>query len=240
MTGLCEIKAALQRLQGHLVATPLIGDILLPGLQLPADLRLKAECLQTGGSLHYRGVLHYLLRQMGRYKGLVLGGSWRQVIAAARAGHSQRLPMLAALAAEPTAGQAQLLQFCGCSYQVGASLAELRAQSGFQLMPGLEDDDMAAGVATLGLELAGELPLHCEVVMVSPPALAPPLQAGLLAGGCQLRVQGVAEIENPVDSTALQMLLQQYLNLQVNETSLPGLCAIVGSDHQCCCVVLAN
>lgn len=57
-----SIRAAAARLRGHVVATPLIGGLLLPGFAHAADVRIKPELLQPGGSAWYRGYLHLVLR----------------------------------------------------------------------------------------------------------------------------------------------------------------------------------
>ena len=57
-------------------------------------------------------------------------------------------------------------------------------------MPGLEEAAVADGVATIGLELADDLPAEIASVLVSPFELAAPLRDGLIAAGRDCEVRG--------------------------------------------------
>ena len=92
-----DIQSAAERLRGQTVHTPLIGDVMLrvplsheddPEAEIIAGPRIKAECVQTGGSVDHRGAVHFLLRQLGSLKGLVITGEPYRLLACARAGHS--------------------------------------------------------------------------------------------------------------------------------------------------------
>lgn len=157
-------------------------------------LRVKAECLQVGGSVMFRGYQHFLLRSLGGFKGLVLHGSSRDVLAGYAAGALHRLPMIAVVAAElPVVLGSQMGD--DIEVRVAADTHEtvqVEAQArGFAVMPGLADEDVAAGVATLGLELAEELPAYVRRVLVAPRGLADPIRRGLHAGLRECDVEGV-------------------------------------------------
>jgi len=181
-----QVQAAARRLRGHLVATPLIGAANLPGLRSGADLRLKPETLQPGGSLWYRGAMHHLQRQLGRCKGLAVVGPPRQALAALLAAAQHRLPVHCFWDAPPPAGWRARLAGAGCVQEVAEDPREAArafcARTGYHCMPGPEGPEVAAGLATVGLELASELPAACEIVFVSPD-LGPAVSAGLAAGG---------------------------------------------------------
>lgn len=196
--GRDEIEAAQARLRGLVVATPLIGDLLIPGRKLPPHLRIKPEILQPSGSIYFRGAAHWLLRQLGSCKGVVLHGAERPVLAAAVAASHHRLPTIGFTVGEPDAIIWKMLQAVGCdvrlcptSEEARASAEEVRAAEGYVVMPGVEDVDYVAGLATVGLELASELPSDTEVIVVSPSELARAVAAGLMAGGASVRVEGV-------------------------------------------------
>lgn len=195
-----DLQAARARLRGQVVATPLIGGVLLPGRVVPAGLRVKPEVLQPAGSIHYRGATHWLLRQLGACKGLALQGSERAVLAAAVAASQHRVPTLAFPVGEPAPAVWKVLSSLQCEVRPRptpeaalASAEEVRAAEGYRIMPGVEDPDYAAGVATVGCELAAELSAECRVAVVAPGALAPALALGLAAGGADLRVHGIDE-----------------------------------------------
>ena len=164
-----DIHAAAERLRGQVVHTPVIGDVLLR-LKDPAGgealvmscPRLKAECLQTGGTIEYRGGLHFLLRQLGASKGLVIGGRDHRVLGCARAGQSHRLPMVGIVVEPATAPRLDLIRACGCELEavprdeLGSRVRDAVAATGFTLMPHAENMDFALGIATAGLELGAE------------------------------------------------------------------------------------
>ena len=135
-----DIQAAAHRLAGHLVATPVIGGLRLTGFDVPPDLRVKPELLQPGGTLRFRGTLHYLLRKLGSLKGLVFWGEVRHVLASALAGQTQRLPMASFWKRDPGASWREQLVACGCAVQVQqedpAVLARSYAEErGFHVLP---------------------------------------------------------------------------------------------------------
>jgi threonine dehydratase len=194
-----QILAAAERLRGQVVATPLIGGLLLGG-GVREDLRVKPEVLQPSGSLYFRGAMHWLLRQLGGLKGVVLQGTERAVLAGAVAAALHRLPMLAFTVGEPQARVWSQLKALRCEVRPRASADEavraaaaVRAAQGYALVPGVGQADYAAGLATAGLELAAELPTDTELVVVSPAELAPAVALGLAAGGAEMRVEGIDE-----------------------------------------------
>ena len=198
-----DIQAAAERLRGQTVHTPLIGDVMLrvplsheddPEAEIIAGPRIKAECVQTGGSVDHRGAVHFLLRQLGSLKGLVITGEPYRLLACARAGHSHRLPMIAACWHPVPRADRELTEACGCEVQdeVEHDVAvELARQKGYRVMPSVEDPDFALGVATLGLELGAELASDLGKLYVAPGALGAPIAAGMRAAGHAAEVVAV-------------------------------------------------
>jgi threonine dehydratase len=239
-----QVDAARRRLRGQLVATPLVSGLQLPGFAVPSDLRVKVEVLQPSGSIYFRGALHYLLRQLGAPLGLAAWGAERPVLAAARAAALLRLPCAAFPVGEPSAPVRALLDLLGCDVQprpdaaqARAAAEHARASQGFQVMPGADHADYAAGLATAGAELAETLPAATEAVVVAPAELAPALAMGLAAGGMPLRVQGVdVGAAPPLD--ALGPAVRVGLRVEVGRPSLAALHWALerGGSH---CVVLS-
>ncbi len=220
------ILAAARRLSGQLIDTPLIGDLRLPGFTFPADLRVKAECLQVGGTLMFRGYLHWLLRSLGRYKGLVLHGTPRQLLAQAVAASLHRLPACAVVEGELEPGLQVLIQDTGCELLPVAAgdavqrCADSASQRGFRIMPGLEVEDVCHGVATIGVELAAQMPRDQALVVVSPSDLADPVRQGLRASGLSVEVRG---IDQPGDSTEIGAAVRTGLRLCSDPAGLAAL-----------------
>ncbi len=180
-----DLVAAAHRLRGHVVCCPVIGDLCLPGFVVASDLRLKAELLQPGGSLWFRGAQHWLLRQYGRYKGLVLGGDPAAIAAFARAARSQRMPTVAVVPKAPLGALRDVLAACGCAVHIDPAPGAVQAAVasgpfvGFVVMPEVEVDDFALGVATVVQELADELPADTERLVVAPVRLASAVARGV-------------------------------------------------------------
>lgn len=191
-----SIRAAAARLRGHVVATPLVGGLLLPGFAHAADVRIKPELLQPGGSAWYRGHLHLVLRAMGRPVGLAWAEGAGSSLAAAVAATAGRIPLRVFVRELPEAGLAAALAHLGavverCDDPQAAARAHARS-SGAMVLPGLEHPDIAAGIATIGLELASTLPFDAAVVYV-PEGFEAAVGAGLAAGGHGAAVVGVPQ-----------------------------------------------
>lgn len=185
------IAAAATRLRGQLVATPLIGGLWLPGFPCAADVRLKPELLQPGGAVWYRGACHFLLRQMGRCRGVAIRADGAVLRAAAMAARAHRMPLLALVGVPPGPEEVSALEAADAAVRVvpvpAGSRPEPRELGGFTWLAGPADPDYALGLATVGLELARDLPAGCEVVLVAP-GLGSAVAAGLSAGGRSLPV----------------------------------------------------
>ncbi len=224
-----DVEAAVRRLRGHLVATPLIGGLRLPGFPVAGDLRLKPEVLQPGGSLWYRAALHFLQRQLGRCRGLLLTGPPASLRAQALAGLQHRLPMVSfgpGLSGSELAELAAL----GCEHRSVPEAAadqaarEHRQRSGFTLLPLAQDPDCRLGVATLGWELARDLPAACAQVLV-PPGAGSGVEAGLRAGGHAAVVREVTDAAVP---SGLAAALARGHGLVAGATGLAVLAAALG------------
>jgi threonine dehydratase len=210
-----------------LVQTPLLGGLLLPG-DTTADVRLWPDQLQCGGSMYYRGFVHFLLRQMGACKSLTFAGTDRRAAAAAVAAAGHRLLLCAYLDASPRAGLAELLARCGAEWHVvqnpvGAA-DQRRRRDGATVLPGPEHADVAAGLATSGLELAAQMPRDGRAVY-APLELADCIAAGLAAGGIACRVVGVASAPEDSPPAPLEQALVAAHRLHCELSGLATLAA---------------
>lgn len=193
------IESALHKLSGNLVATPLIGALRLPETVCPQGLRIKPESLQVGGGIWFRGAMHELGRHLGALKGVVAGGAPRVAYCTAVAAAAHRFPTVVVLdrsSLDPELGT--LFDTLDCEVvsvngeaDVEATVTRTAAERGFYVMPGLEAEAYAVGIATVGLELARELPFDTATVFVAPAKLAAPIELGLRAGGRGCAVRGV-------------------------------------------------
>ncbi|MGE3173098.1 MAG: hypothetical protein AB7O97_10780 [Planctomycetota bacterium] len=200
LTQIPEVRAAATRLRGHLVASPLIGGV-RPGGDGDVDVRWKADILQPGASGWFRGYLHLLQRSFGALPGVSFAGPEHRLLAAALATRQHRLELLAFAALPPAPALADALRRLDVDVQVAgdpaAEAAAAQRRRGFLPLPGGEHPEVATGMATLGLELAADLPSDCRAVY-APPDWCDPVRAGLAAGGRTLPVIEVLPAEDPV------------------------------------------
>lgn len=242
-----ELRAAAGRLSPHLVATPSIGEVRLPGFVVSQHLVIKAENLQPSGSLWYRGALHTLLRALGAWKGVAFAGDARWLLAMARAACQVRVPARAVSSAPRDAALHGELRELGAEVicaddaaAVQATLERLRTRDGLHVARGLDDRDCFVGVATLGLELARDLPADIDGVVVSPARFAAPLDAGLRAAGRELPVRGVAPAAH--DAARLDRLrcaLTAGLRIDSDRDGVAALATALDTPDAALCAVLA-
>jgi len=235
-----KIRRAAERLRGQLVLTPVIGDVRLrvgPG-QVLLGPRVKAECLQTGGTLEYRGALHYVLRRLGALKGVLAAGPAHRLLACARAAASQRLPMIAFCEGHLPRHCRDLIESCGARVEESGPrrLAAAARETGYHVIPWVEAEDYALGVATLGLELGGELPGDLDRVYVSPGDFGPAIASGLQAAGHGAQVVAV----DGNSGAKLRQAILESLNLHSEEAGAAALGrAVADGDVDRCCAILS-
>jgi threonine dehydratase len=190
------VHSAAAKLRGQVVTTPVIGGVHLAG-DGEVDLRWKAELIQTGGSGWYRGYLHLLLKSYGALPGVSFCGPVAQVLAAAVAAYHHRLSMhvfsSVPLLDDVNEALASLKATVEVVADPVASAARMQRQNGHLPLPGAEHPEVAAGLATIGMEFGTHLPAECTAVYV------PSIAAAAIAAG--LAVVGRTMPVVPVDTT---------------------------------------
>lgn len=237
-----EIERAALRLAGNLVRTPVVGALELPGQTVPQNLRVKVETLQPSGSVWYRGALHVALRALGTWKGVVTQGRPALQLAQAHVARGHRVPVVAIVQEGlPDLVKGRLLalgaEVVSCPPgRESETAARIANERGFTVAPADADREFQVGLATLGLELASELPLDTELVIVAPAELAAPVAAGLRAGGAAAEV-GVATGE----AASLAQAARDGMRLVLGAASLSALAmGLQVKAAACVCVVLSD
>jgi threonine dehydratase len=217
----------------------LLGGSVLPGVVAPADLRLKLELLQPFGSPAFRGALHALLRALGGDSGLVASGPARRVFAALGAAQTLRLPARGFVVGAIPADLQAIATECGFDVahfaDLGSAMAaadERRRATGASRAGDASDPEWAAGVATLGLELAATLPASVERVHVVAD-LVDAVAAGLSAGGRPIPVVPATERAPPTLTSAVTLGLRV-----VADEGLDALWSACRDGRPGACVVL--
>ena len=184
MIGPAEIDQAVRRLAGVIQVTPVMGSRTFSEMA-GRTVRLKAENLQRTGSFKIRGAYN-------RIAGLAETGA-PSVVAASAGNHAQGvalaarivglratvfMPVNAALPkVEATRAYGAEVRLEGSTVDdcIGCALDWAAAHPGTAFVPPFDDPEIVAGQATVGVEMAGQIPDH-EVVVV------PVGGGGLLAG----------------------------------------------------------
>jgi threonine dehydratase len=159
---LAGVRAAADRVRGHVVRTPLL-PLEIGGVQLWA----KAECLQTGGSFKLRGATNRLLQLSPeeRARGVVAFSSGNHAqgvaIAARRLGIAATIVMPSdapqVKRAATLAAGARIVDYdrqTESREEIGARLAR---DTGAALVPSFDDVDIIEGQGSAGVEIGEQM-----------------------------------------------------------------------------------
>ena len=156
------VRAAAERLRGHIVRTPLIENEWLNEIA-GGRVLLKAEVLQQGGSFKLRGALNLLSRlsETERANGVVAWSSGNHAQGVAIAARTFGVPAIIVMPADVPEIKAEMVRALGAeiiSYDrysddreaIGAALC---AERGMVLAPSYDHPDIIEGQGTLALEV---------------------------------------------------------------------------------------
>jgi threonine dehydratase len=179
-----DVIQAFERVAGAVERTPLV-ETEIAG----AAVRLKCECLQTGGAFKLRGATNRLLQlsQKERERGVVAFSSGNHArgvaIAARRLGISAVIVMPSdapLVKVEGTRGEgAEIIFYDRRTESREEIAARISEQTGATVVPSFDDPAVVAGQGTAGLEILEQMP--------DPPArIVIPCGGGGLASGIAL------------------------------------------------------
>ncbi|MCR3884100.1 threonine ammonia-lyase [Methanotrichaceae archaeon M04Ac] len=189
--GLEDVRRAARLLEGRVIRTPLVRSPTFSRMA-GAEVYLKLECLQTGGSFKVRGATYKLLR---RREEMGTGG----VVAASAGNHAQGVALAARAAGisativmpvwasagkqEATQGYGAEVILAGDSLAESISVAKRIAGDGRLFIHPYDDPEIITGQGTMGLEILEDLP-DPDVVVV-------PIGGGGLIGGVATAIKGL-------------------------------------------------
>jgi len=193
LVGIDDVRRAADVLRGVAVRTPLLGSEALEA-QCGAPVWLKPEQLQRGGAFKFRGAYTFLagLSAEERSRGVVTGSSGNHgqavALAARMFGVKATIVMPTTAPRAKRAGAERLGARC---FYVGTTTAErleraeeLRAAEGLTFVPPFDHPTIIAGQATVGLEIAEDLPRVGTVIVQ--------VGGGGLASGTALAIKALA------------------------------------------------
>jgi threonine dehydratase len=191
MIPLDDIRKAAAILDGRVIRTPLVRSATFSRMA-GADVYLKLECFQTGGSFKVRGATYKLILRRGE---IGPGG----VVAASAGNHAQGVALAAEAAAVPativmpvwasigkqeaTRSYGAEVILAGDSLAESISIAKDMAEDGRTFIHPYDDPDIMAGQGTIGLEILEDL---CD-----PDVVVVPVGGGGLVGGIASAIKAV-------------------------------------------------
>lgn len=192
MVRLADIQKASRLIQGSILRTPLIYSPTFSNVA-KAEVYLKLENLQRGGSFKVRGATYKILSNLDRIrdKGVVaasLGNHAQGVALAAReAGIPATIvmPTWASIAKqEATKGYGAELILQGESLDESVAAArQLASETGRTFLHPYDDEEIITGQGTIGLEILEDLP-DVDLILV-------PVGGGGLIGGIAAAVKAL-------------------------------------------------
>jgi threonine dehydratase len=195
MVNLAEIEEAAALISGHILRTPLVYSPTFSSMT-GADVYLKLENLQRGGSFKVRGATYKILSRIKGSQGVGLSG----VVAASVGNHAQGVALAAASAGvsativmpvwaslpkqEATKGYGAevILQGQNLAESIGIA-QDLALSTGRTFIHPYDDCEIMTGQGTIGLEIMEGLP-YPDLVLV-------PVGGGGLIGGIASAVKAL-------------------------------------------------
>lgn len=190
--SLADVLGAAERIQPHIVRTPLERSIVLSEL-CQRDVWLKFECFQKTGSFKVRGALNALLAlpAADRQRGVLTVSAGNHGLGVAHAAAMLGIP--ATVIVPETASTAKIdalrhsgaeLLLRGANYdQAEAVGRQLSQQTGKTFVSAYNDQHVVAGGGTIALEILEDLPTTRTLVV--------PAGGGGLIGGIALAAHGM-------------------------------------------------
>jgi threonine dehydratase len=189
MITLEDVQKAALVIEGSVIRTPLVRSPTFSRM-VGAEVYLKLECLQMGGSFKVRGATYKVLKRREE-----IGSAG--VIAASAGNHAQGvalaakaanlpativMPVWASMAKqEATRGYGAEVILAGDSLAESISVAQKMAEDGRTFIHPYDDPDIIAGQGTIGLEILEDLP--------DPDVMIVPIGGGGLISGIATAVK---------------------------------------------------
>lgn len=207
LVGIDDVRRAAAVLRGVAVRTPVLGSEALTA-EVGAPVWLKPEQLQRGGAFKFRGAYTFIagLSEGDRTRGVVTGSSGNHGQAVALAARMFGVPATIVMpTTAPRAKRAGAERLGARCFYVGTTTAErlaraeeLRAAEGLTFVPPFDDLTIIAGQATVGLEIAEDLPqVGTVLVQIGGGGLASGVATAIKALVPSARVVGIEPEGSP-------------------------------------------
>jgi threonine dehydratase len=225
MFDLSDVRAARERVAGRVHVTPTLSSTRL-GDRAGVRLFLKCENFQKTGSFKSRGALNKVaqLDARARERGVITfsAGNHAQALAwAAQAAGVHAVVVMPEAASpakvEASRGYGAEVVLHGANGLVALAKArELEAERGLTMVHPFDDDAVAAGAGTLGLELLEQAPdLDAVVVPIGGGGLISGLLVAITESNPKIRVYGV----EPTGASSMRQSLDAGHAVQLSSVS---------------------
>ncbi len=184
-----DIRAAAERIRGHVIETPLVRDEALSA-RLGQPVWLKCEYRQTTGAFKLRGATNAILSlpPEALARGVVTASTGNHGRALAHAARALDVPATVCLSRLVPENKVQAIRELGAEVRIAgasqdeamAEVARAVAQEGMTEIPPFDHKAVVAGQGTIGLEIG-----TAEAVLV-------PLSGGGLAAGVAVAIKALA------------------------------------------------
>jgi threonine dehydratase len=206
-----EIVAAVSRLDGRIVRTPLIPCPRMTD-ELGSRVLLKPENLQHAGSFKVRGALNALLARGERGEtpaGVATFSAGNHAAATAFAGRILGLPTVVCMPPQAVVTKVEAVRRYGGEViftdDLVGTCREVAGERGYDLLHPFDDLDVIAGQGTVGVELLADAPQpDLVLVPLGGGGLISGVAAAIKAGSPTTRVVGVEPVTANAVSHALR------------------------------------
>jgi threonine dehydratase len=192
--SLSDIKAAAERLDGHILRTPLLESVALNELA-GCRLLVKAESLQRTGAFKIRGALNKMMSLPVeiRAKGVVASSSGNHGNALAAAARMFGVAAKIVMPADAPAMKidntrrngAEVILYDRAREDRFAIVEKLSRDTGMTNVPPYDDVEVMSGQGTIGIEIID----RCRAIGAVPDAVLVPSSGGGLSGGITVAVR---------------------------------------------------
>jgi len=173
MITLEDVRKAARLIEGRVIRTPLVRSPTFSRM-VEAEVYLKLECLQMGGSFKVRGATYKVLSRREEIgpEGVVAASAGNHAQGVALAAKAADLPATIVMPVwasigkqEATRGYGAEVILAGDSLAESITVAQKMAEDGRAFIHPYDDEEIITGQATIGLEILEDLP-DPDVVIV--------------------------------------------------------------------------
>lgn len=234
MIALDDVRAATQRIEGHVRHTPMIAADALQRPVADARISLKLEYLQVTGSFKARGATNKLRAtpQDQLAKGIVTASGGNHGLATARAGRLAGVPTTIFLPENVSSPKVAKLKQWGAEVRIGGAVwdesniaAMVHAErTGAAYFHPFADPLIVAGQGTLGLEILEQSPsVDTILIAIGGGGLISGVATAVKALRPSVRIVGIEPVGAPTLHDSLQA--GRVVTLDRVTTSVPTMAA---------------